>query len=55
MEGYLRFYIKFQGYTMAVVCIVASILATLVIYQNNDMHYPLEECNLKFLKFGLEG
>lgn len=33
---------------MAVVCILASILATLVIYQNNDMHYPLEECNLKF-------
>lgn len=50
MEGYLRFYIKFQGYTMAVVCILASILATLVIYQNNDMHYPLEEFyNYRFM------
>lgn len=50
MEGYLRFYIKFQGYTIAVVCLVASILATFIIFQHNDMHLPLEEFyNYRFM------
>lgn len=43
MQRYLRFYIKFHGYLMAVAAIGCSILITMLMFQHNDPYYPLEE------------
>lgn len=43
MEHYLRFYIKFQSYVIAIATILGSILMAGVIYINSDFHYPLDE------------
>ncbi|XP_055607485.1 uncharacterized protein LOC129755155 [Uranotaenia lowii] len=43
MERYLRFYIKFQGYIIAICTIFGSVFMGFLIYSNNSFHYPLEE------------
>lgn len=43
MERYLRFYIKFQGYIIAVTCLLFTVLITLVIFFHNPFHYPGDE------------
>lgn len=43
MEHYLRFYIKFHSYVIAVATILGSIFMAVVLYQTTDFHYPLEE------------
>ncbi|XP_058461548.1 uncharacterized protein LOC131436700 [Malaya genurostris] len=43
MERYLRFYIKFQGYVLAIGTILGSILMSFIIYNATDFVFPLEE------------
>ncbi|XP_058834465.1 uncharacterized protein LOC131694317 [Topomyia yanbarensis] len=42
MERYLRFYIKFHGYVLAIGTILGSILMTVLLYASTDFVYPLE-------------
>ncbi|XP_053676690.1 uncharacterized protein LOC128726872 [Anopheles nili] len=42
MERYLRFYIKFQGYMIGTLTLLFSVLLTIVIYEHNDVYYPME-------------
>uniref|UniRef100_A0A182WJJ7 MARVEL domain-containing protein n=1 Tax=Anopheles minimus TaxID=112268 RepID=A0A182WJJ7_9DIPT len=42
MERYLRFYIKFQGYMIGAFTVLFSVLITCVIFEANDMYYPME-------------
>ncbi|EAT47558.1 AAEL001325-PA [Aedes aegypti] len=43
MQHYLRFYIKFHSYVIAVATIIGSIFLAAVLYQSTDFLYPLEE------------
>ncbi|XP_053690277.1 uncharacterized protein LOC128738859 [Sabethes cyaneus] len=43
MERYLRFYIKFHGYVMAISTILGTILMTIVCFTGSEMFYPLEQ------------
>ncbi|XP_062549786.1 uncharacterized protein LOC134214426 [Armigeres subalbatus] len=43
MERYLRFYIKFHSYVIAIATILGSIFMSVVFYQSTDSQYPLEE------------
>lgn len=54
MERYLRFYIKFQGYILAIGTILGAILMAFVIFINSDLHYPLEECKFRTCKHMLK-
>lgn len=43
MEHYLRFYIKFHSYIIAIATILGSVFMAVVLYQTTEFHYPLEE------------
>ncbi|XP_065079769.1 uncharacterized protein LOC135702664 [Ochlerotatus camptorhynchus] len=53
MEHYLRFYIKFQSYVIAIATILGSVFTAVTIFANTDFHYPLEEFyNYRFMGSG---
>ncbi|XP_055626598.1 uncharacterized protein LOC129768760 [Toxorhynchites rutilus septentrionalis] len=43
MERYLRFYIKFHGYILAIGTIFGALFMAFILFTNSDFHFPLEE------------
>ncbi|XP_039453801.1 uncharacterized protein LOC120432619 [Culex pipiens pallens] len=43
MDRFLRFYIKFLGYSIGIASILGTFFMTLSIYSYSDFHFPLEE------------